>query len=113
MARTALAAQKVTEAGLNPAYTAANVDGHSVSAGQTILHVKNGGAGSINVTIQTGKTVAGRAIADDVVAVPAGGERLIALNDRDLLGREVEPDRGLCYVDFSAVAAVTVALFAR
>lgn len=113
MARTALAAQTIPEAGLTPAYTAANVDGHACSPGRTILHVKNGSGVSINVTVQTGALFHGRAVGDDVVAVPAGAERLIALNNRELLGRPTPPDIGLCWVDFSAVTSVTVALFAH
>jgi hypothetical protein len=108
MARTALTVQSVTETGIIPSYAAANVDGHSVPPG-AILHVKNGSGVSINVTIQTGATSAGRAIADDVVAVGAGAEKMILLQNRALLARQDAPDRGKVYVDFSAVTTVTIA----
>jgi len=110
MARTALALQVISELGTVPSYTAANVDGHFVAV-PAILHVKNGGGGSINVTVQTYKSVEGRAIADDVIAVGAGAEKMIKLNSRDLLVRASgETDAGFAYVDFSGVTTVTVAL---
>lgn len=111
MARTALAEQNIVDTGLIPAYTAANVAGHSCSPG-TFLHVKNGSGASINVTVQTGKEVEARAVADDVIAIAAGAEKMIALTDTDLLARPAAPDRGKVYVDFSAVTTVTCALFA-
>lgn len=109
MARTALALQVISHAGTTPSYTAANVDGHFVTV-PAILHVKNGGAGSINVTVQTAKTVEGRAVADDVIAVAAGAEKMIKLISADLLVRKDAPDIGFAYIDFSGVTTVTVAL---
>lgn len=107
MARTALATQLVSGAGIVPAYTAANVDGHAVEHG-TILHVKNGGGAPINVTLITPGTVRGRAIADDVIAVANGGEKMISLSDR-ALEQTSGADEGTVYVDFSDVTSVTVA----
>lgn len=103
MARTDLNVQRVTRDGLAPAYTAANVDGHSISNdGQPILHVKNGSAGAITVTFVTPRQVDGLAVADLAVSVPAGGERIIGRFPPATFGRVVD-------VDFSAVASVTVA----
>lgn len=114
MARTALAAQQVTDSGLNATYSAANVDGHSIPGdGDGILHVKNGSGSSINVTIQTPGNVGGNAVADRVVAVPAGGERFIGPFDATAYNRAIgDTDGGKVYVDFSAVTTVTVALLA-
>lgn len=108
MARTALATQEIPDTGLVPAYTAANVDGHSVETG-VILHVKNGGAGSINVTAVTGGTLGGKAVADTVVAVPAGGDVMVGDLRPDLYAQPSGADAGKVLVDFSAVASVTVA----
>jgi len=109
MARTALASQEVTKAGLsNPVYSAAPVDGHAVPP-MSILHVKNGSGAGITVTITTAATVSGRAIADDTVTVPAGGESMIYLGDRDILAQPSGATfPGQVYVDFSAVASVTL-----
>lgn len=106
MARTDLAAQTIVRTGLNPTYTAANVDGHAIAnRGRQVLHVKNGSGASIDVTIVTAVTVGGRAVADDVIAVPAAGERIIGPFDE---GTFNDGD-GKVAVNFSAVTTVTVA----
>jgi hypothetical protein len=111
VARTTLAVQRPSETGTVPTYSAANVDGHTIDPG-CVLVVKNGSGGSINVTVQTGHTARGRAVADDVIAVGAGAEKWIALTDEKLLARPSAPDAGKIYVDFSAVTTVTVGAFA-
>jgi hypothetical protein len=109
MARTALTVQQISRSGLGPAYTAANVDGHSVDNRnqKLFLHVKNGSASSINVTVVTPATVEGLAVADLVVAVPNGGERMIG----PFSNRPFNQTDGTIHVDFSAVTTVTVAAF--
>lgn len=109
MAYTALAVQEISEQGTVPAFTAANAGGHFVAV-PALLYVKNAGVGSINVTVQSPKTVEGRGVADDVIAVANGAEKIIALRSRDLLVRPAAPDAGYAYVDFSGVTSVTVAL---
>lgn len=105
MARTAITPQTPTVAGAAVTYEPANVDGNSVdlATGPKLLHVKNGSGASITVTLPTPGTVAGLAIADRTVAVPAGGERLIRLD------RVVRQTNGTAHVDYSAVTTVTVA----
>lgn len=81
----ALTIQTLAKAGLEPAYAAVNASDtfKNPSDERTFLHVKNGGGGSINVTItaqQTSAKVQGVGditISDLVVAVPAGEERMI------------------------------------
>lgn len=108
MARTPLATQTIVTAGIVPAYTNANVDGHSVAnRGRTFLHVKNGSGASINVTLVTAATVGGRAVADDVVAVGAGAEKMIGPFDETVYNAA----SGVVNVDFSAVTTVTCAAF--
>lgn len=106
MARTALAVQQISRAGITPSYSAANADGHSVlNSGKEFLHVKNGSGSSINVTVQTPGTVDGQAIADRVVAVGAGAEKMIGPFPPDTYN---QPGTNTLYVDFSAVTTVTV-----
>lgn len=110
MARSALAVQAIVIAGLEPAFTAANVDGHSVqNDGRTVLYVKNGSVGSVDVTIQTPGAVGGNAIADRVIAVPAGEDRIIGTFAPSVYNRGGSTDAHSIYVDFSAVTTVTVA----
>lgn len=107
MARTALAVQQVSRSGLNPTFSAANVDGHSVkNTGAEAVYVKNGGGAPINVTIPTPGTVDGQAIGDRVVAVPNGGERIIGPFPKNVYD---QPGTDDVHVDFSAVTSVTVA----
>jgi hypothetical protein len=108
MARTTLTAQTPGSAGHTPTYAAANADGHQFrNSGRSILHVKNGGGGSINVTILTPGSADGNAVADKVVAVPAGQERMISLKNRGVY----QQADGWTLVDFSGVTTVTVGLF--
>ena len=113
MARTDLPVQEVPVAGVALSFTAANADGHSISNdGKTFLYVKNGSGAPINVTLQTPGTVDGLAVADRVVAVPAGGERIISDLRPDAYNRPpTGTDPNEVYVDFSAVTTVSVAAF--
>lgn len=107
MARTALAVQQIARAGTTAAYTAPNVDGHAVQnhGRGEFLHVKTG-ATPCTVTLQTPGTVDGLAIADRVVALGADDDQFIPLG---VPGTYNQPGTHDVHVDFSAVAAVTVA----
>lgn len=109
MARTALSTQQIARSGLNPAYTAANADGHSIENRNknVFMHVKNGGASPISVTFITPATVAGLAIADLVVSVPNAEERIIG----PFSANPFNQADSTVHVDFSAVVSVTVAAF--
>lgn len=108
MARTALATQQIARTGVVPSYTSANADGHSVAnRGRTFVHVKNGGGGSINVTLVTPVTVGGRAVGDDVIAVAAGAEKMIGPFQESVYNNT----DGTVSVDFSGVSSVTCAAF--
>ncbi len=53
--------------------------------GRTLIHFKKTGAGAANVTMQTPKQVAGLAVADPIVVVPATtGDVMAAPVNRDL-----------------------------
>jgi hypothetical protein len=112
MARTALTPQAVTTAGITPAFTAANVDGHSIASNgdPMYLEVKNTSGSIVTVTIAT-NDVGARALADDTVSVPATtGDKIIAL-DPDLHVVGSGADKGKVLVNFSAVTSVTCAAF--
>ena len=71
MAVTALAVQQIGRAGITPAFTAANTDGHTIlNDGKTFIEVKNGSGAPITVTIDTPQTVDGLAVAQRTVWSP-------------------------------------------
>jgi len=73
-----LTVQEVARTGLAPTYGAAAGGGDAIpNDGRTMLHIKNGGGASINLTVVTQATVLGNAVADDVIAVPNGQERMV------------------------------------
>ena len=104
-----LAVQRITRAGLAPAYSAAAGGGDKFSpTDRTFLHVKNGGGSPITATVVTPKqTSYGAAIADIAVSVPAAGERMIGPFPRQHFA---DTDDALADITYSAVTSVTVAV---
>ena len=100
-----LAVQDITTLGLTPAYTAATAGGDTfMNNGQTVLHVKNGSAASIDVTVASAITCNRGFQHDLVVAVPIG-EKMIG----PFPAYFTDPATGLVNVAYSASATITVA----
>src|SRR4051812_43420173 len=100
-----LATQSITTAGITPTFAAAAGGGDKCLPGAgTYLHIKNGGGGSITVTLVTPATVDTLAVGDRAVAVGAGAEAKIAVPDT--LYRD--PADGLASITYSGVTTVTV-----
>lgn len=111
MAHVLVNGQAPSPAGITPAFTAVTVDGDAVAT-DVVLHVKNGGAAATDVTVVTGGTVDGLAVADVVVNIPAGQERLIGpFLNRDLYPQVGGPDAGRVYVTYSVITSVTRAAY--
>lgn len=111
MARTALTAQATSTAGLKPTYAAANADGHMFTPESgRVLHVKNGGGSPITVTVQAEVSLDGLVLPDRTVSIPTSEERLIGPFAGAVYMQRTGANKGKVYVDFSAVASVTVAL---
>lgn len=109
MARTQILPQPIVDTGLEATTEAANVDGNSVpGTGNIIVHVINADASPITVTILTGGTFRGKAVADTAVVVTNAEERFIGLFRADLYN---DPVLGEVLIDYSAVANVTVAAY--
>ncbi len=112
MARDILTLQETLRTGLEVTYAAGDSTNHHTFDNRTqaiILHVINGGASPINVTIQTPETVDGLAVADQVVAVPASEERFIGPFRNDLYGQSEQGMSKACLVDLSDDTSVTLA----
>lgn len=101
-----LAVQQIAVTGTAPAYAAASAGGDAANPQtHTCLHVKNGSAAAINVTLAVPGSTYGQANPDPVVAVPAGGDAFIYLPPA-----VADPSTGLVSWTYSAAASVTVAL---
>jgi hypothetical protein len=101
-----LTVQSVTLAGLNPSYSAASAGGDDfVNDGRTFLHVKNGGAGAITVTVTTPAQISGIDVADIAVSVPNGSERMIGPFPTNLFNAST----GKASITYSGVTSVTIA----
>ena len=106
MPASELTVQKITKTGVTPTYGAANTDGNFfANDGRTFLIVKNGGAGSINITIDSANPCNYGFDHDVVVAVGAGSEEWIGPFEKGRFNN----DQRQTSVSYSAVANVTVA----
>lgn len=112
MARLQLAPQSALDTGLNATYTQATIDGVFIAPGD-LLHVKNTSGATTVVTLQTGRTVSGKAVADTTVSIATANERFIGGLGADLYAQESGADVGRVYVDFSTYAAGVVAACIR
>jgi len=91
--------------GLLPVLTQAIAEGmyFDNKSQKNVVIVKNTGAGSINITIQTPATLDGDAIAERVVAVAAGVTKLIGPFHNGIYGQTGD----LVYVDTDTFADTT------
>lgn len=102
-----LTVQNISTTGLGPTYAAANAGGDTFpNNGRTLLHVKNGGASAVTVTLVSAKTCNQGFQHDLQVSVPAGGERMIGPFPPDRFNNE---STGQVSVTYSGVTSVTVA----
>jgi hypothetical protein len=101
--------QQISRDGIVPSYDAGDaVNGHEfANNGKTFLHVKNGGGSSINVTIPTPGSVDGLAVAERIVAVAAGAEKMMGPFPTATYNQA----GGLVYVDLSDATSVTLDAF--
>lgn len=100
-----LTAETVSRSGVDVAGVAASSGGDEFdNSGSDFVEIKNGGAGSINVTFVTQATVDGEAVADKVVAVPAGTTKIIGPFPKGIYNNA----NGRVQMTYSAVTSVTV-----
>lgn len=102
--------QTIKAAGTAPTYGAATAGGDKVSlaAPNTWLHVKNGGASSMTVTVTTqNNAYKGLTVPDRIVTVAATGEQMIGPLDAGLHS----DINGQASIAYSAVTSVTIGAF--
>lgn len=102
-----LTVQKVDLAGLAPTYAAAAVGGDEfVNSGKEFIHVKNGGAGAITVTVNSQALCNQGFDHDAAVSVPASGERMIG----PFLKARFDDANAKVQITYSGVTSVTIAV---
>lgn len=109
MARAVVSAVRPSMAGAAVTLAAPTADGDAVRPGTALL-VHNTSAGALDVTVITGATVAGRAIPDDVVSIPAGAWRLIGPFTEQVLAQTSGVTDDLVHVDYATPASFERAL---
>ncbi|MFI2612053.1 hypothetical protein [Kitasatospora sp. NPDC018619] len=105
-----LTVQAIKAGGISPTYASATSGGDKVplTAANTFLHVKNGSASSVTVTITTqNNNYKGLTVPDRTVTVAASGEQMIGPLDPALFA-DINQQASIGY---SASASVTVAAF--
>lgn len=96
-----------TFAGINLAPVAAAAGGDKfLNDGNTLLYIKNGGGSSINATVAAPGTPGGLTLTPPVVAVPAGGEKILGPFDP----KYFNDASGFVNLTYSGVTSVTVAV---
>lgn len=104
-----LATQQVTRGGLNPVMSAVAGGGDSFQPGDKAwLRIDNADSASHTVTIHVTATRFGRAVADLVVAVPAGQTRMIG----PLINEEfLDPATNLGSMTYTSATGMTAGVF--
>jgi len=107
MPRTSMNYQQIVRTGLEESYAAVDASNGNQfqNDGRMFLLVKNGAGAPINVTITTPGAVDGNAVADLVVAVTNGEQRMIGPFPPNLYNTD-----GYVYVDYSSGTTITAAV---
>ena len=102
-----LSVQKISLNGMTPAYNAAAVGGDSfINNGRTFLSVRNSGASSMNVTIDSKALSNFGTDVNILVTIPAGVEKQIGSFEPTRFNDEV----GITTMTYSSITSVTVLL---
>lgn len=103
-----LTVQAISANGITPSYAAVSASDTYPNAKTTMLHVKNGGAGTLTITFTStaGNPPPGTAAANKVITVNAGLESMIWL---DRIGFNDSNER--VTAGFSPTTSVTVGVF--
>lgn len=105
-----LTVQKVALTGLAPTFSTASAGGDKfINKGTEIIHIKNGGASPITLTIDSIEKCSHGFDHDLAISVPNGGERIIGpLGVNRFNGID-----GKVSLTYSAVTSVTLAILSR
>lgn len=111
MARAVPSRYTFVEGGVAAVYTTPTSDGDTILGdAKTVVHVFNDSVSPITVTVATGATLGGYALADDVVTVAAGVNKFIGPFTKGVFNQTSGGDVGKVYVNYSAQTDVTRAV---
>lgn len=112
MAYAALAVQQLTDAGLEAVYVALvsdGGDGHAIpNDGKTFIHIKNGTT-AFGLTIITGFSQDGLALADQVIAIGTDEEWLIGPFPPGSFNQTSGTNKGSILLDYDDITDGTIA----
>ena len=110
MARGVVTVQETSRDGLTPTYVAADAtNGHEFTGSQKeVIHVKNGNASDVVMTVVTNMTQDGLAVADKTITIPAGEERICGAWLKSVYHG---PSASLVQFDFDIDTSVTFSVF--
>lgn len=96
--------------GIDLAGVAANVGGDTFpTTGREVLVIKNGGVGSVTLTVATPSTVDGLPVGDLTAAIGAGETRMIGPFPPGVYAADGQPGNNVA-LSYSGVTSVTVAV---
>jgi hypothetical protein len=103
-----LTVQRLSQTGLNPSFSAAGASGDTfTNDGNCWLHIKNGGASPVTVTI-TARTPCNHGTLHNLaITVPAGEERISPRLEQS----RFNDSNGKVSISYSATTSVTVGVF--
>jgi hypothetical protein len=102
--------QGIDMLGFTPVYSSSSSYGnYFANDGATFLHVKNGGASTITVTVVTPLTIGGLSVSDLPITITAGSEKMFGPFNPLWFNEAAGTDKGMCSVTYSGVSTVTVA----
>lgn len=108
--RDSITPTSLSHSGVAQSLSAASGDGHKfANTGEELVVVANDYTETVTMTVQTGGTVGGLAIADVTVALTAGQTKLVGPFNRTIFNQPGGSDYNQVYLDFNAAVTGTVA----
>ena len=108
--RDSITPTSLSHSGVAQSLSAASGDGHKfANTGEEIVVVTNDYTETVTMTVQTGGTVGGLAIADVDVALTAGQTKIVGPFNKTVFNQPGGSDYNQVYLDFNAAVTATVA----
>lgn len=108
MAESEITVQNIDDDGVTPSYEAANVDGnYFLNGGKCLIHVKNGGVGSITMDVKAQNACSQGELHDRSITVGAGAEAMLAVENL----QQFNDGDSNTHLEYDDVTSVTIGVF--